>query len=87
MGGALSSSPRPEGAATTVLGADVQGGNFAFQRGVGKISLMQKVKVIAKQPPMPPAKKAAGDSFIGFGRRGHGGKSHAVQRAGQGGGE
>ena len=40
---------------------------------------MQKTKVIAK-PPMPPADKAAADSSIGFGRRGSGGKSHAVRR-------
>ena len=38
---------------------------------------MQKTTVIAK-PPMPPADKAAADSSIGFGRRGSGGKSHAV---------
>ena len=54
-------------------------------REEGRISLMQRAQVIVKQPPMPPAKKAAGDSSIGFGRRGHGGKSHAVQGAGQGG--
>ena len=41
---------------------------------------MSKTKVIAK-PPMPPADKAAADSSIGFGRRGSGGKSHAVHRA------
>ena len=43
---------------------------------------MQKAKVIAKQPPMPPADEAAAGSSIGFGRRGHGGESHAVQGAG-----
>ena len=47
---------------------------------------MQKAKVIAKQPSMPPVNKAAGDSFIGFGWRGHGEKPHAVEGAGQGGG-
>ena len=46
---------------------------------------MQRAKVIAKQPPMPPADEAAAGSSIGFGRRGHGGKSHAVQGAEQGG--
>ena len=46
---------------------------------------MQKAKVIAKQPPMPPADEAAAGSSIGFGRRGDGGESHAVQGAGQGG--
>ena len=48
---------------------------------------MQNAKIIAKQPLMPPAKKAAGDSFIGFGRRGHRGNSHAVQGTEQGGAE
>ena len=47
---------------------------------------MQKAKVIAKQPPMPPADEAAAGSSIGFGRRGDGGNSHAVQGAGRGGG-
>ena len=46
---------------------------------------MQRAKVIAKQPPMPPAKKAAGDSSIGSGRRGSGEEFHAVQGAGKGG--
>ena len=63
------------------------GGNFHFRRGGGRISLMQRAKIIAKQPSMPPANKAAGDSSIGFGWRGHRGKSHAVQEAGQGGAE
>ena len=44
----------------------------------------EKAKVIAKQPPMPSADEAAAGSSIGFGRRGHGGNSHAVQGAGQG---
>ena len=63
-----------------------RGGNFIFQRGGGRISFMQKARIIAN-PPMPPAKKAAGDSSIGFGRRGSGGESHAVQGTGQGGAE
>ena len=63
------------------------GGNFAFQPGGGKIPLMQRAKVNAKQPPIPSVIKAAGGSFIGFGRRGSGGESHAVQKAGQGGAE
>ena len=63
------------------------GGNLTFQRGEGRISFMQKAKVIAKQPPMPPADKAAVGSSIGFGRRGYGGESHAVQGAGQEGAE
>ena len=44
---------------------------------------MQKAKVIAKQLPMPPADEAAAGSSIGFGRRGHEEKSHAVQGAEQ----
>ena len=48
---------------------------------------MQKAKVIAKQPPMPPVDEAAAGSSIGFGRRGNGRKSHAVQGAGQEGAE
>ena len=63
------------------------GGNLTFRRGGGRISFMQKAKVIAKQPPMPPADKAAAGSSIGFGRRGDGGKSHAVQGVEQGGAE
>ena len=43
---------------------------------------MSKAKVIAK-PPMPPADQAAADSSIGLGRRGDGGKSHAVRRTGK----
>ena len=48
---------------------------------------MQQAKVIAKQPPMPPADEAAAGSSIGFGRRGYGGESHAVQGARQRGAE
>ena len=60
---------------------------FISGREGGRISLMQREKVIAKQPSMPPAIKAAGDSSIGFGQQGSGGESHAVQGAGQGGAE
>ena len=54
--------------------------SFSSMEG-GRILLMQKAKVIAKQPPMPPADEAAAGSSIGFGRRGYGGGSHAVQGA------
>ena len=57
------------------------GKNLTFRRGGGRILLMQKAKVIAKQPPMPPADEAAAGSSIGFGRRGDGGESHAVRGA------
>ena len=46
-------------------GMPVWGGNFAFRQGGSRISSMQKAKVIAKQPPMPPTDKVAGDSSIG----------------------
>ena len=59
----------------------MRGGNFTFRRGGGIILFMQKAKVIAKQPPMPPADEAVAGSSIGFGRRGDGGESHAVQGA------
>ena len=62
-------------------------GNFIFWRGGGRIPLMQKAKIIAKQPPMPSADEVAAGSSIGFGRRGDGEESHAVQRAEQGGAE
>ena len=61
----------------------MRGGNFAFQRGRGKISLMQRAKVIMKQPPMLPVNMAAGGSSIEFGRRGNREESHAVQGAGR----
>ena len=66
-----------------VQAPSIIGRNFIFRRGGGRILLMQKAKVIAKQSPMPPADEAAAGSSIGFGRRGDGGESHAVQGAGQ----
>ena len=44
---------------------------------------MNAMNGIAKQPPMRPATNAEADSSIGTGRRGNGGKSHAVHQDGE----
>ena len=57
--------------------------NLTFRRDGVIIRAMNAMNVIAKQPPMRPATNAEAGSSIGTGRRGNGGKSHAVQKGGK----
>ena len=57
--------------------------NLTFRRDGVIIRAMNAMNGIAKQPPMRPATNAEAGSSIGTGRRGNGGKSHAVRKAGE----